>query len=139
MKGRREDYEWRKCVNEHFTLKVNLIRHERTVLIDEGRSDMAKHKKINSRRTKRLRFAMYVSAHLRNKQLDKNIKNSSRKTKETTSAVVCQRKFTLKFNLIVHQRTVHKGRGDYECDVCKKTFTKMMSLSIHQKRIHGSQ
>ncbi|CAB0043832.1 unnamed protein product, partial [Trichogramma brassicae] len=59
--------------------------------------------------------------------------------REDYECEVCQRTFTQKDNLIRHERTVHEGRRDYECDVCKKKFTRSTSLSIHQKRIHGSQ
>uniref|UniRef100_A0ABD2WQZ2 C2H2-type domain-containing protein n=1 Tax=Trichogramma kaykai TaxID=54128 RepID=A0ABD2WQZ2_9HYME len=40
----------------------------------------------------------------------------------------CEKKFTQKPHLLVHQRTVHECRKDYACDMCENKFGQKSTL-----------
>ena len=46
--------------------------------------------------------------------------------------------FTLKKNLIVHIRVIHKERKDPKCDMCGNFFSQTTSLNRHIHTIHES-
>ena len=49
---------------------------------------------------------------------------------------VCERRFTTRGYLVVHQRT-HTGEKPYECDVCQKRFSLKGNLTKHQRTHSG--
>ena len=53
------------------------------------------------------------------------------KRKEVTKCEKCDKMFTLKKNLIVHIRVIHKERKDPKCDMCGNFFSQTTSLNRH--------
>ena len=43
----------------------------------------------------------------------------------------CKKIFTLKKNLLQHQRTVHEKRKKYECGICQKRFSRKSHKDMH--------
>ncbi|CAB0040823.1 unnamed protein product [Trichogramma brassicae] len=55
--------------------------------------------------------------------------------KKTCSSVLAVCKFYSNFDL-KHQKTVHEGRKDFECDKCEKKFGKKSYLRVHMRTVH---
>ncbi|CAB0031022.1 unnamed protein product [Trichogramma brassicae] len=49
---------------------------------------------------------------------------------------MCEKKFGQNCSLLLHQRTIHEGLKDYECDKCDKKFGSQSNLINHQKTVH---
>ncbi|CAB0032126.1 unnamed protein product [Trichogramma brassicae] len=51
----------------------------------------------------------------------------------------CEKKFGKKSDLLRHQRTVHEGRKDDACNECGKIFGRKSTLLFHQRTVHESR
>ena len=52
---------------------------------------------------------------------------------------ICAKKFTTKWSLKVHMKTIHEGAKDHECAICGKKFSRKSSLKRHVSSVHQNK
>ena len=77
-----------------------------------------------------------LSIHMRIHSRKKLVHTKEKITKRSYECDACNKTFTRKASLDVHQR-IHRGEKPYMCDVCEKRVRTSSALSVHQRTHTG--